>query len=162
MRSLVERQHHVLDDAQLADLTSLIFAEAPTEHRLVHTPLTGLPLAEIPLSTRSDVGCAVQQARSALRAWTTLSHRRRAAVVLSFHDRLLAEREDVLDLIQLETGKTRANAFEEVAEVANVARYYARSAAKLLAPRRFRGALPVLGWLAEERGVPFDPEILSN
>ena len=24
------------------------------------------------------------------------------------------------------------------------------------------GALPVLGWLAEERGVPFDPEILSN
>jgi 8-oxo-dGTP diphosphatase len=24
------------------------------------------------------------------------------------------------------------------------------------------GALPVLGWLAEERGVPFAPEILSN
>lgn len=153
MRSLVERQHHVLDDAQLADLTSLIFAEAPTEHRLVHTPLTGLPLAEIPLSTPSDVGCAVQQARSALRAWTALSHRRRAAVVLDFHDRLLAQREDVLDLIQLETGKTRANAFEEVAEVANVARYYARSAAKLLAPRRFRGALPVLG-AATERRLP--------
>ena len=24
------------------------------------------------------------------------------------------------------------------------------------------GALPVLGWLAEERGVPFNPEILLN
>ncbi len=151
MRSLVERQDQVLDAAQLADLTSLIFAESTAERRLVRTPLTGLPLAEIPQSTPSDVGCAVQQARSALRAWDALGYRRRAAVVLDFHDRLLAQREDVLDLIQLETGKTRANAFDEVAEVANVARFYARAAAGLLAPRRLRGAVPLLGTATERR-----------
>ena len=55
----------------------------------------------------------------------------RAAIVLAFHDRLLAGRDEILDLIQLETGKTRADAFEEVAEVANVARYYARTASAL-------------------------------
>lgn len=51
--------------------------------------------------------------------------------MLAFHDRLLAGREEILDLIQLETGKTARDAFEEVAEVANVARHYARTAADL-------------------------------
>ncbi len=145
MHSIVEQQGHVLDAALVADLTAGIVTDRDAELRLVHTPLTGLSLAEIPLSTPSDVGCAVQQARSAMRVWSSLGARGRAAVVLDFHDRLLAQREEVLDLIQLETGKTRANAFEEVAEVANVARYYARVAGGLLAPRRVRGALPMLG-----------------
>ncbi|MBK8447943.1 MAG: aldehyde dehydrogenase family protein, partial [Micropruina sp.] len=89
--------------------------------------------------------------RSALRAWSSLGHLRRAAVVLDFHDRLLAQREDVLDLIQLETGKTRANAFDEVAEVANVARYYARRRSLLAPP----GAGRVAGrWARHQPRLP--------
>ena len=73
--------------------------------------------------------------------------------MLAFHDRLLAGREEILDLIQLETGKTRADAFEEVAEVAGVARHYARSAANLLAPLRRRGTVPLIS-AASQRRLP--------
>ena len=47
-------------------------------------------------------------------------------------------------LVQLESGKTRRQAFEEVADVALVARHYARSAAAYLRPRRRAGLFPVL------------------
>jgi succinate-semialdehyde dehydrogenase / glutarate-semialdehyde dehydrogenase len=50
----------------------------------------------------------------------------------------------LLDVIQLESGKARRHAFEEILDVALVARYYARSARRLLRTRRRRGALPVL------------------
>lgn len=156
MHSIVEQQGFVLDAAFVGDLSAGIVTDRDADLRRVSTPLTGLPLAEIPLSTHSDVCCAVQRSRAAMRVWSSMGHRGRAAVVLDFHDRLLAQREDILDLIQLETGKTRANAFEEVAEVANVARYYSRAAAGLLAPRRVRGVLPVLGAATEQhlpRGV---------
>ncbi len=153
MRTFIEEQNQILDASMVAELARGIVAEEGAERRLVLTPLSGLPLAEIPLSTIRDVGCAVQQARAALRVWSSFGHRRRAAVMLGFHDRLLAARDEVLDLIQLETGKTRANAFEEVAEVANMARYYARSATRLLTPKRIRGVVPVLG-AATERRLP--------
>ncbi|MFT4296630.1 MAG: succinic semialdehyde dehydrogenase [Micropruina sp.] len=151
MRTTAEDPGFVLAPSLLDDLTTGILADASAERLLVRTPLSGRPLAEIPLSTPSDVVCAVQRARAAQRVWSSLKPQRRAAIVLEFHDRMLAGREELLDLIQLETGKTRANAFEELAEVANVARYYARSAAELLAPRRRRGVLPVLGAATQTR-----------
>jgi succinate-semialdehyde dehydrogenase/glutarate-semialdehyde dehydrogenase len=151
MRSFVEELGQVLDPALVDRLAEGIVADADAERRSVYTPLTGELLAQVPQSSVSDVSLAVQQARPALRVWSCMGHRRRAEVVLGFHDRLLARRDEVLDLIQLETGKTRANAFEEVAEVANVARYYARSAASLLAPHRVRGAMPVVCTATEQR-----------
>ncbi|MFT3861601.1 succinic semialdehyde dehydrogenase [Micropruina sp.] len=151
MRSFVEEQGQGLDSSLVAWLVGGIVAEPDAELRRVFTPLTGELLAQVPLSRVSDVGLAVQQARPALRVWAGLGHRRRAEVVLGFHDRLLAARDQVLDLIQLETGKTRANAFEEVVEVANVARYYARTAAALLAPRRVRGVMPMIATAREQR-----------
>ena len=50
----------------------------------------------------------------------------------------------MLDLIQLETGKARRNASEEVLDVAIVSRYYANTASPHLRARRRRGALPLL------------------
>ena len=68
----------------------------------------------------------------------------RAAMLLRVHDLLLARQEQVLDLLQLETGKARRHAFEEVADAANVLRYYAVRAPHTLAPSRRRGAIPLL------------------
>ena len=50
----------------------------------------------------------------------------------------------MLDIIQLETGKARRHAFEEVLDVAIQARYYAHTAEDHLRPRRRQGALPLL------------------
>ena len=64
----------------------------------------------------------------------------RARIFLRFHDLLLERQDEVLDLIQLETGKARRHAFEEVLDTAVVCRYYARHAKKLLGRAGARGA----------------------
>ena len=68
----------------------------------------------------------------------------RARIFLRFHDLLLERQDEVLDLIQWETGKARRHAFEEILDTAIVTRYYARRAERLLRPRRRKGALPLL------------------
>jgi acyl-CoA reductase-like NAD-dependent aldehyde dehydrogenase len=55
---------------------------------------------------------------------------------------VLERQNELLDVIQLESGEARRHAFEESLDVALVARYYARSAERLLRTRRRRGALP--------------------
>ncbi|HUH12386.1 MAG TPA: succinic semialdehyde dehydrogenase, partial [Longimicrobiales bacterium] len=52
--------------------------------------------------------------------------------------------DEILDLVQVETGKARRDAFEELFDAANVARYYARTAKRHLRPRRRRGLVPGL------------------
>ncbi|MGW6914994.1 succinic semialdehyde dehydrogenase [Kitasatospora sp. NPDC054939] len=114
-------------------------------------PLTGEPLAALPQSAPADVEVAFQLARRAQPAWAALPVRRRAAVLLRFHDLLLKRQEEVLDLIQAETGKARLHAFEEVLAVAMAARHYGRAAQSYLRDRRRGGALPVLTRTVESR-----------
>ena len=49
----------------------------------------------------------------------------------------------MLDLIQLENGKARRHAFEEIIDVAQVSRYYARTAARYLHPHRRPALFPL-------------------
>jgi succinate-semialdehyde dehydrogenase/glutarate-semialdehyde dehydrogenase len=77
--------------------------------------------------------------------------RARAAVLLRFHDLLLKRQDEVLDLIQAETGKARLHAFEEVLATAMAARHYGRAAAGYLKDRRRGGAVPVLTHTVEGR-----------
>lgn len=112
-------------------------------HRSV-APFTGGPLAEIPLSSVLDVARAVDRARDAQREWAATPVRARAAVLLRLHDIVLERQSEALDLIQQESGKTRANAFEEIGDVAQVTRHYGVRAAAYLRPQPVRGMLPVL------------------
>ncbi|MFJ4850560.1 MULTISPECIES: succinic semialdehyde dehydrogenase [unclassified Streptomyces] len=116
-----------------------------------HTPLTGETLAELPESTPQDVAAAYDRAREAQRAWAATSVRRRAAVLLRFHDLVLRRQAEVLDLIQLETGKTRLHAHEEVQAVAVAARHYGLKAPSYLRAKRHTGAIPVLTKVTELR-----------
>ncbi len=116
-----------------------------------HSPLTGGRLAELPEATPDEVAAAFEQARAAQRAWAARPARRRAAVLLRFHDLLLRRQDEVLDLIQLETGKARLPAHEEVQTVAVSARHYGRKTPAYLRPRRRTGAFPVLTRVRELR-----------
>ncbi|MFF3944409.1 succinic semialdehyde dehydrogenase [Streptomyces sp. NPDC001902] len=116
-----------------------------------HTPLTGEKLAELPESTPEDVAAAYDRAREAQKAWAATPVRRRAAVLLRFHDLVLARQSEVLDLIQLETGKTRLHAHEEVLAVAVAARHYGVKAPSYLRPKRHTGAVPALTKVRELR-----------
>ncbi|MEU6482899.1 succinic semialdehyde dehydrogenase [Streptomyces sp. NPDC046887] len=116
-----------------------------------HTPFTGERLAELPESTPEDVAEAFDRARTAQRVWAATPVRDRAAVLLRFHDLVLQRQAEGLDLVQLETGKARLHAHEEIQAVAVAARHYGRRAAAYLKPRRHTGVLPTLTKVTELR-----------
>ena len=84
----------------------------------------------MPHCTRDDVVAAAHRAASCSREWAARPIRERAEVMLRFHDLVLSHQDEVLDIIQLENGKARRHAFEEVADVALTARYYAQHRAR--------------------------------
>ncbi|MDQ8708343.1 succinic semialdehyde dehydrogenase [Streptomyces sp. LHD-70] len=114
-------------------------------------PFDLAPIAAVPVCLPEDVAAAVADARAAGPAWARTPLRRRGEVVLAFHDLLLERQEQVLDLIQWETGKARYHAWQEVAQVATIARHYARRARHYLAPRSVRGMVPGLTKVQEVR-----------
>ncbi|GAA3492629.1 MULTISPECIES: succinic semialdehyde dehydrogenase [Streptomyces] len=116
-----------------------------------HTPFTGEKLADLPESTPEDVALAFERARTAQIAWGGLPVKQRAAVLLRFHDLVLERQAEILDLIQLETGKARLHAHEEIQAVAMAARHYGRQAPAYLKPKRHTGAVPVLTKVTEQR-----------
>ncbi len=110
----------------------------------VEIPFTGEELGRVPRCTAASVRKAVARARAAQKSWAGRSFGERAAVFIRLHDLILDQQDQILDLIQLETGKARKHAFEEVADVALVARYYAHHSERHIGPQRRRGVLPGL------------------
>lgn len=108
------------------------------------SPLTGDAIGSVPRCTADDVEAAFTRARTAQQGWARRTPHARARVLLRLHDLVLERQAEALDLIQLESGKARKHAFEEIADTAMCARYYGRSAPGLLAPQRRRGAIPLL------------------
>ena len=117
----------------------------------VTSPMTEQLLGTTPSATAEDVTAAVATARAAQPAWAALGHRERGRILMRAHDLVFERQDEVLDLVQLEAGKVRAHAYEEVADVAMVAAYYARTGARHLADQRRGGALPGLTRTVEVR-----------
>ncbi len=141
--SLDQESHH--------RLAARVRADGSGGTLTTRSPFTGGPLAELPRSTPRDVAAAVARARAVQPDWAALDVRDRAKVLLRLHDLVLRRRSEGLDLIQLETGKARGHAYEEVADVAINARHYARVGPRMLAPARRRGLLPGLTRVHEIR-----------
>ena len=115
-----------------------------TRTTTVIAPFTGKPLHELPQASAQDVTDATAAARVAQLAWRLAGPAHRRSVLLKAHDLLLARREELLDVLQSETGKTRGQAFEEVFQSASVTRYYAVSAESVLKTRSRRGGIPAV------------------
>ena len=105
----------------------------------VINPRTGSVCATVSACSAAKTLAAIQDARAAQAAWAARPVVERAKILMRIHDAVLQHRDELLDIIQLETGKNRASALDEVMDVAINARYYARHAARLLRPRRVRG-----------------------
>jgi succinate-semialdehyde dehydrogenase/glutarate-semialdehyde dehydrogenase len=114
-------------------------------------PFTGEPIAELPISTAEDVEVAFATAREAQRSWAHRPISQRVRVLRRLHDLVFERRHEIADLIQLESGKKRMDAMEEVIDVALNARYYARTAASLLKPQSRTGFVPLLTSTREYR-----------
>src|SRR5947209_7881376 len=141
-----------IDTGRLTELSGRVTtADGGRKPLEIEKPFTGELLGTVPRCTPDDVALAIERARAAQAPWqhTTFAERRR--VLMRFHDLVLDHRDEILDLLQLECGKARRHAFEEVLDTANVARYYGNTAERHLRPRRRRGALPLLTATWEHR-----------
>ena len=134
----------VLDPALVERLAAIVVAAPGRPRQASYAPFDGSLVGEVPTCTEDDVEEAVRRARAAQRAWAARPLAERTAVLMRYHDLLLARQAQVLDVAQAETGKARVNAFDELADAAMTARYYARTAARHLRPTRRQGAVPGL------------------
>lgn len=132
-----------VSEARLVRLTALIRSTSG-QTRTTHSPLDGRAVAEIPVSSLTDVEAAFGAARTTQERWAKSSLAERKRILLRFHDLVLEHQDELLDLIQIESGKSRRHAFDEIAHLALTARFYARRLRSQLAPKRRNGALPTL------------------
>jgi succinate-semialdehyde dehydrogenase / glutarate-semialdehyde dehydrogenase len=140
-----------LPAAVVEQLRRHVVVDGSRDELVITSPLSGRELGRAPHCTGEDVVVAARRARVAQRAWAEEPIATRAAVLRRFSRLVFARQAEALDLIQLEAGKVRSHAFEEVCDVALVASYYARTAATHLRPRRREGAVPLLTTATEVR-----------
>src|SRR3954466_5678738 len=130
--------------AQLEALAARVVSTAGNKPMQIEQPFTGKPLGSVPKCGPDDVRAAIERARTTQEDWARTSFAERKRILMRYHDLVLDKQEELLDLLQIESGKARRHAFEEVLDVAITARYYANTAEDHLKPRRRQGALPLL------------------
>lgn len=113
----------------------------------VRSPATGAVIGTAPILEPDEVRALVDRARAAQPAWAALGPRGRGRLLLRIRDRLVERAEEVAEMSSVETGKTRFEALlSDVLVTADLARWYARRAPKVLARRRIPS-----GWLITKR-----------
>src|SRR6478735_1642063 len=140
MTTLQARDGNTRLEPLLGDLARRVQAADPSRRREITDAMTGRPLGHVPHCTADDVVAAARRAREVQAQWAARPVAERADVLLRFHDLVLDRQDEVLDLIQLENGKARRHAFEEILDVTMNARYYAHTAMEYLKPKRRQGA----------------------
>ena len=105
-------------------------------------PFTQDEIGSVPIATADDVRTAVDRARKVGEQWAALPINDRARIVGRFHDLLIDRADLALDLVQLEAGKARVPAMEEVYDAVATTRYYLNTAPRLLKRQRRAVAFP--------------------
>lgn len=130
--------------ATFARLAARAAVVEPGETITVECPFTGELLGEVPRGSSADVTAAVARAREAQREWARWPVAERAELLHRFYDLVVARAADICDLLQLEAGKARRDAYEEVLDVITKARHNAHIVGPCLHSKRRQGAIPVL------------------
>lgn len=107
-------------------------------------PYTGDDVAEIPCGEADDVAAAVSRARAAQESWADRDVADRAAIVRAVGEAVRRAEPGLLDLVQVETGKSRWDAFEEAVDVVGTADHYAANAEDYAGSVRRQGPVPGL------------------
>lgn len=131
-----------MTDTSIAGLTAH-FAKTSDTIAVIN-PSNGKRIYELPQLTAEQVAIEVDRARDAQDAWAATPVHERAEFMLKFHDSMQREQDKILDLLQLETGKSRAHAVEEFAGALGSARYFAKIADRALSHKKAKTGIPVL------------------
>ncbi|WP_435551165.1 succinic semialdehyde dehydrogenase [Natrinema sp. CGMCC1.2065] len=127
--------------SRLAALADRVDADG-SETIEVRAPATDTAVGAVPDCDGADVERAVDRARAAQSSWAETAMDERREIVARFGDLVLKHRAELLDILQLETGKSRRHAVEEVVDVALTCSYYADRGDAAFREERRRGAIP--------------------
>jgi succinate-semialdehyde dehydrogenase/glutarate-semialdehyde dehydrogenase len=110
----------------------------------VLNPANGKKIYDLPQMTVAQIEAAVDAARDAQVDWAKTPVSERADILLELSKLMVTDEAKFLDLLQLETAKSRAHAFEETIGAMNSAKYYAKISAKTLARKKTDSGIPFL------------------
>ncbi|MGW3994987.1 succinic semialdehyde dehydrogenase [Amycolatopsis sp. NPDC004772] len=139
-----------ITEAFLAQLVARVPGSAGATWKLTEV-YTGDVLVELPQSTPEDIEQAFTVAREAQRKWAATPVKDRLAVFRRAHALFVERARTVADMIQVESGKNRRMAIEETCDPPMVMSHYLKRAARLLAPTKRGGPVPLLTTSTEVR-----------
>ncbi|MEO6419465.1 MAG: aldehyde dehydrogenase family protein [Polyangiaceae bacterium] len=101
-----------------------------------YAPASGELLREINVTSPAEITAIVARAHKAQAAWGVLPIEERCERLLRFRDAIVDRADEIVEIITKECGKPRHEALaHEVMLTADLATYYAKNAAKVLAPQ---------------------------
>lgn len=123
-----------------------LVAHFPTTDKTVavSNPVNGKKIFDLPQLSAQQVIEAIDKARLAQPSWQKVSVSERAKILRQTQKLMIADEEKLLDLLQLETAKSRAHAFEETVGAMAAAGYNSKIAVKALARHKTKSGIPVL------------------
>lgn len=110
----------------------------------VINPVTGQELHSLEAQSATDVAIQFAEAKALQPSWDALGARSRAKIASKLADLLIENQEQLMDQLQLETGKSRSHAFEEITGALGSISYYAKVAPKLMRRTRVKAGVPVM------------------
>lgn len=110
----------------------------------VRNPATGAQIATVPIDPPQAVAETVARVRVSQPEWEELGIGGRYRWLGRLRDWLLDNSERVLDTMQAETGKVRADASNELAYLADLVNFYGTKGARFIGEERVRAHTPLL------------------
>ncbi|MGN6556769.1 MAG: aldehyde dehydrogenase family protein [Solirubrobacterales bacterium] len=110
----------------------------------VHNPATGEVIANVPIDSPESVAATVGRVRANQPEWEAMGIEARYYWLGKLRDWLLDNRERVLETMQRETGKVRADAENEPAYLADLINFYGSRAAQYIGEESVRPHTPLL------------------
>lgn len=90
------------------------YENGSSRHLDVISPLTGEKISSVCLSDYNTVDKAVKTAQTAFNSWSNQTLKERVQIFFKFRQLLDTHREELIDLVHIENGKTRSEAEAEV------------------------------------------------
>lgn len=130
--------------------------EAAANEIISSDPATGGEVGRVRITTPDEVRAAVERSRQVFHMWKSTSFAERRRLVMRAREVILDEMEAIAELISAESGKPKGEAIAfEIAPVLDLMQWIARSAEKMLRPRRI--GIGLFGLLGRSSKVVYYP-----
>ena len=110
----------------------------------VVNPVSGEVLHELKPYSAASVALEFVEAKKLQPAWDQLGAKARAKIAAKYADLVIENQESLMDQLQLETGKSRSHAFEEITGGVAAISYYAKVSPGLLRRKKVRAGVPLM------------------